>query len=199
VLDTLISLDQSIFMLLNSGYTFSFLDWFMPFITNAKTWMPIILIVWLYMLAVGDRKMRVLALALLVAVGCTDLICARLLKKNIGRLRPCSLQETATFKCRLLLPRKSSKSFPSNHAANTAAFAATIFFFMGIKLAVPFIFLAIIIGYSRIYVGVHFPADVLAGWVVGIFLAWLTWKLLSRLLLAPCPEPEQNQISKPAS
>lgn len=165
-------------MLLNSGYTCHFLDWFMPFITNAKTWMPIIILAWLYLVIAGDRKQRFLGLALLLSVGFSDIICARIIKKSVGRLRPCSLEQTQDFTCRLLLPKKSSKSFPSNHAANTAAFAATVIFFVGIKAGLPFVILAFLIGYSRVYCGVHFPVDVFAGWTVGTMLGYASARLL---------------------
>ncbi len=178
MLDTLINFDQHLFMLLNGAWTFHFLDWFMPFITNAKTWVPIIILSWLYLIIAGNRKMRFLALALLVSVGLSDLICARIIKKSVGRLRPCSIEQSESFKCRLLLPAKSSKSFPSNHAANTAAFAAAVVFFVSLKAGLPFIVLAFLIGYSRVYCGVHFPLDVLAGWLAGSILGYASARFL---------------------
>lgn len=196
MLDTIIALDRSIFMLLNGAWTCYFLDWFMPFITHAKTWIPIIVVVWLYLLFVGDKKLRYLALALLVSVGVSDLVCARIIKKAVGRDRPCAVVETETFQCRLLLGRKNSRSFPSNHAANTAAFAATIVFFWGLKTGLPFVFLAFLIGYSRVYCGVHFPLDVLAGWLVGIFLGWFFVKMTFKLCLS-CRPVKENLVSQP--
>ncbi|MGM0600336.1 MAG: phosphatase PAP2 family protein [Candidatus Rifleibacteriota bacterium] len=176
--ESLIALDKSIFMFLNSGFTNGFLDWFMPFITNAKNWMPIIFISWFYMLLFCDKRIRILAIGLLVSVGLNDLICARILKKGIDRRRPCSIEETGNFKCRLLLPRKSSESFPSNHASNTAAFAAAISFYSGIWAGLPFIVISFLIGYSRIYCGVHFPFDVLAGWLFGTLMSFIIIKLI---------------------
>lgn len=196
MLETIISLDQQLFMLLNSQFTFHFLDWFMPFITNAKTWVPIIILSWLYLIIAGDRKMRFLGLALLVSVGLSDVICARIIKKAVGRLRPCSLEQNETFACRLLLPKKSSKSFPSNHAANTSAFAATVVFFVGCKAGLPFVILAFLIGYSRVYCGVHFPFDVLAGWFIGALLGYATARLLLPRAQSPdetTPAPEEPQ------
>ena len=180
-METLIGIDHFLFQIFNSDLTCSFLDWFMPIITNAKIWMPFILLAWLGMIFSGRRNLRVLALILLVGVGANDLICARLLKKNIGRLRPCSLEQTETFKCRLLLPKKGSKSFPSNHASNTAAFAGIVLFYAGIKVGLPFLLLSFIVGYSRVYVGVHFPLDVVAGWIIGLLLAKITLLHAKRL------------------
>jgi undecaprenyl-diphosphatase len=167
----LLTLDHSLFQLLNGGLTSSFLDWFMPFITDAKNWMPLIAIVWLAMVCSGRSRLRVLALALLVSVGLTDLVCGKVIKKAVGRLRPCALAQEGGIKCRLLLPLKTSKSFPSNHAANTAAFAAAMIAMCGFKAGWPFVIIAFLVGYSRIYVGVHFPLDVAAGWLIGSLFA----------------------------
>lgn len=189
MLEALINIDHQLFMLLNGTLTFSFLDWFMPFITDFKNTAPIILLIWLSLLIFGNRKMRFLGLAMLVAAGITDLTCARLIKPAVARQRPCSLEESATFTCRLLLPKKSSKSFPSNHAANTAAVAITVFLFTGLKIGLPVLAIAAVIGYSRIYCGVHFPLDVGAGWLVGGLIGCLT----ARFLLPRAEKPEGNR------
>ncbi|MEW6709559.1 MAG: phosphatase PAP2 family protein [Candidatus Riflebacteria bacterium] len=197
MLEALISLDHYLFMLFNSGITFSFLDWFMPFITNAKTWVPIIVLSWLVLLIAGDRRLRLLGLALLVSVGLSDLVCARIIKPMVGRQRPCSLETGKNFQCRLLLPKKSSKSFPSNHSANTAAFAATVLFFVGLKASLPFVLLAFLIGYSRVYCGVHFPVDVVAGWLAGAMLGYLSARFFLRFVTPP-NQPDQPAVEEPA-
>lgn len=191
-MNALIQLDHAIFQFLNSQFTNGFFDWFMPFITDAKTWMPVILIGWLFFICTGGRQAKVLALALFLSVGMTDIICARVFKKAVGRLRPCALEETATFKCRLLLPKKTSKSFPSNHAANTAAFAAATAVVCGLKPALPLMVVAFFIGYSRVYVGVHFPLDVLAGWLAGIAIAVFISRYLKLKFFVESPAPAQN-------
>lgn len=177
-MDYILGIDNYLFQLFNSGLTCGFLDWLMPIITNARMWMPIILIAWLGLIIFGSKKHRVLALLLLVAAGTTDLISARVIKKSVGRLRPCSVEETDDFKCRLLRHKKSSKSFPSNHAANNAAFATVIWLFCGHVIGIPFAFIAFLVGYSRVYVGVHYPFDVFAGWLLGILVSYICVKLI---------------------
>lgn len=193
MLDAIISADHQLFMFLNGYFTFHFLDWLMPVLTNLKNWIPLIVLTLMYLFIAGDRKMRFLGLALLLSIGLSDVICARIIKKTVGRQRPCSLEQNENFKCRLLLPKKSSKSFPSNHAANTAALAATIAFFLGFKAGLPFIFLAFLIGYSRIYCGVHFPADVLAGWLFGALAGYISAKLVQKKFLTEnTPDISEN-------
>ncbi|EKD81068.1 MAG: Membrane-associated phospholipid phosphatase, partial [uncultured bacterium] len=194
-MDFLTALDHSLFNLLNGSLTSPFLDWFMPLITDAKTWMPIVALIWLAMVFSGRPQMKILALAVLVSVGLTDVICARVIKKSVGRLRPCALAQATDFKCRLLLPMKTSKSFPSNHAANTAAFATAMIIMCGIKTGWPFIVLAFLVGYSRVYVGVHFPLDVAVGWFCGFLIALIICRIIRKKWPAPlsaateCPAP----------
>lgn len=176
----LLSLDHSLFQLLNGSLTNGFFDWFMPFITDAKNWLPLIVLVWLAMVFSGRSQLRVLALALVVSVGFTDLICGKVIKKVVGRQRPCALAQKTGFECRLLLPLKTSKSFPSNHAANTAAFAAAMIAISGFKAGWPFIIISFLVGYSRIYVGVHFPLDVVAGWILGTAFALALCRIIRR-------------------
>jgi len=170
-MEYLVQFDHSLFALLNGSLTSGFLDWFMPFITDAKNWMPMIVLAWLAMVFSGRPRLRIMALAVLVSVVFTDLFCGQIIKKAVGRRRPCALAQETDFKCRLLLPMKTSKSFPSNHAANTAAFAAAVVTMCGWQAGLPFIAIAFLIGYSRVYVGVHFPLDVAAGWLIGSLLA----------------------------
>ncbi|MBU1105965.1 MAG: phosphatase PAP2 family protein [Candidatus Riflebacteria bacterium] len=193
-MDYLISLDHSLFSLLNGSLTNAFLDWFMPFITDAKNWAPILAIAWIALIFSGRPKMRVLALALLVSVGFTDVICARVFKKAVGRFRPCELAQKTDLKCRLLLPMKTSKSFPSNHAANTAAFATAVIAMYGISAGWPFVIIAFLIGYSRVYVGVHFPIDVAAGWLFGSLIA-LT---VCRIIKKKWATPDAAEVERPA-
>lgn len=119
-----------------------------------------------YLLWKGGWRGRLFVLGMVLAVALTDILCAQVLKPLIARVRPCVALEGV----RLLAGIKTSWSMPSNHAANTAA-AATIVGFCyrrWLWLAVP---IAALVAYSRVYVGVHYPLDVLLGAVIGVSVA----------------------------
>lgn len=179
MLNFLISADYTIFAAINADYCYNLLDNVMPIVTNAKIWFPFILAAWFYLLLSRNRKLVLLAVMLLISTGLTDLFCARVVKNLVGRTRPCAM-DTSELKVRLLVGKTTSRSFPSNHAATTAAFASMTAFLCGFWPALPLIMISFVIGYSRVYCGVHFPFDVLAGWIIGICISWLIVRILRK-------------------
>lgn len=149
----------------------------MPIITNQWFWAIPILALWLGMVILGTKRERIAALLILVAVGSSDLICARLLKPTFKRLRPSHALEDV----QLLVKKGGKYGFPSNHAANiTAAMSVLIYFYRRYKYG--FLTIAILVSLSRVYVGVHYPLDILTGIVTGVllfFLYLLLWLIIA--------------------
>ena len=164
----LLELDHFLFFLGNAVWHFPFFDWFMPIITDFSRTAPFLLVGYLWLIFGSGGRHRALALALLVGVGLADITSSRVVKKSVGRRRPCCTEPAA----RLLIGCKGSKSFPSSHAANTAAAAAVIIAMRGLAGGAPFVAIAAMVGYSRLYVGVHFPLDILAGFLLGGFIGY---------------------------
>ena len=168
-MEFLLSIDRALFLFFNSQLSCLFLDFFFVTITEPKYWIiPAILGAVLFVRYQKKKALVVLFLAI-ITVALTDPISARIIKPLVGRLRPCHpdvMLEGGIF----LLGLRSTFSFPSSHATNIFAQAALFsFFYPEIHLVFP---LASLIGLSRIYIGVHYPFDVLGGAVFGIIIAF---------------------------
>ncbi len=123
--------------------------------------------IWI-LLAVGllvYPKTRKAGLAVALALLLDLLICNGIIKPLVARPRPCDINVGVD----LLISRPWGFSFPSGHTA--AAFAAaTALWFQKNKLRVPALILACLMGFSRLYLYVHFPTDILGGIVLGVIL-----------------------------
>ena len=113
----------------------------------------------------------------IVCVAIVDPVSHYMMKPLFGRIRPC--YELGDI--RLLVGCGGRFSFPSNHAANAFSIACVVVYFYR-KYAALLITSAVLISLSRIYLGRHYPSDVLGGAVLGILTAWLVIYLLKLVL-----------------
>lgn len=119
------------------------------------------------------KKTRKIGLAVLLSYGLTWVVCQDILKDTICRPRPCHIDETIE----LLVKRPSSFSCPSTHSALAAAMAASVYYFNK-KFGIVAIVAALIIGFSRMYLFVHFPTDVLFGLLIGAIAGIIAGKVV---------------------
>jgi undecaprenyl-diphosphatase len=155
-------LDIRLFELINRRYTNLFLDWFMPRITlvglGGVQLPPVFLLCWLLRgTPAGGSLLWATILSFLLSTAVVHLI-----KRRVKRLRPVAHTEV-----RFLVPETRHGSFPSGHTATTFALALVVAWHFPVW-SVPLFLLAAVIGYSRIYVGVHFLSDVIAAAVIGL-------------------------------
>jgi undecaprenyl-diphosphatase len=159
------TIDRALFTLFNSTLKTGFLDVLMPFITEDRNLFIIILLILASLFGLYRRRDRSGLFTLILLIIISDGLVQRL-KELIGRARPCISLENAE----LLVGCSSSYSLPSGHATNI--FAAMLFISFRYPKWAPLLMLfASVVAYSRVYVGVHYPADVAAGALFGSALA----------------------------
>jgi len=182
-------LDTSLFRLINQAGQNSFLDWFMPFMTDLENFTFILVFLGGYIVW-RERKGGLVFLVFVgLTLAITDPFSSRLLKEWVGRIRPCQVLEEV----RLLTDCNTSYSFPSSHAVNIFA-AAYFLSSMFRRLAPLFFAIAAVVAYSRIYIGMHYPLDVIGGAAIGLLIAWPMRRLkdmtLAKLNLSPSDDGE---------
>lgn len=117
-------------------------------------------------------------LFLLATVGFSDAIAAHVLKPFFGRLRPCQVFEEV----RIVSGCAGLYSFPSNHAINSMCIAGFIFFLGYKKFGHGLIWAALLVGTSRVYLGVHYPSDILFGFILGIIISYCGVRITAKFL-----------------
>ncbi len=172
----LLELDKEFFFLINYKWSNSFFDAIFPLVRNQYLWVP--LYFFLFVLAIVNFKKDwwkwVLFAAVLATI--TNWVSSDLIKENIFRLRPSSDPEMAGKMHFLLNYRPRSSSFTSSHATNHFGLAA--FFYYTLKPYIGkwgwlFFAWAGIIIFAQVYVGVHYPLDVIAGAAIGFLFGYL--------------------------
>jgi undecaprenyl-diphosphatase len=167
-MDFLFNIDKWLFSVLNGQFINPVFDKFFPFITLQQNWNLLYIVLAAWLLWKGGKRGRVAIIILAVTIIISDQTASHILKPLIARLRPCN----DLISVRLLINCGSGFSFPSSHAVNTfaAAFILSRFYSENKYL---FYIIAALIAYSRVYVGVHYPSDVIAGSILGIIIAYL--------------------------
>lgn len=184
-----LQLDLNLLVLLNQDGRALVLDALMPVLSSAWVSPLCVTAAALWAARKFGARQLVCGLLILAAMGLTDFGTNRL-KKAVNRVRPADAvagtyyHEDASW--HRLAPdfvqtRERGSSCPSAHAANSMVFAAlALLFWRGLRawpLLVPFL-----VGWSRVYVGKHYPLDVAAGWLFGLLVAGLVWVVWRKVL-----------------
>ncbi|HTR45724.1 MAG TPA: glycosyltransferase family 39 protein [Thermodesulfovibrionales bacterium] len=164
MLDWLAQRDTALFFLINRGLENTFFDLLMPFVTD-RSYLIILLFV-IYLLLKEKKKALVMCLIGFLAILLSD-VTGSAVKHLVQRPRPCSFLEGA----HLLAGCGKSFSMPSNHATNSFAFAFPFVVMSSSRVRYIFVFIASLVCLSRVYVGVHYPLDVIAGACLGSVVA----------------------------
>jgi undecaprenyl-diphosphatase len=142
-------------------------DWFFPFITNLKNFIVPYALLLLGLLVFGKKRGALTLLLIVITITIADQMSSFVVKPWVGRLRPCHVLEDV----RLLVGCGSGKSFTSSHATNNFALAVIIQH-MYPKARWYILTWAALVAFSRVYVGVHYPSDIVGGAVLGSLIGF---------------------------
>jgi undecaprenyl-diphosphatase len=164
--------DRDAFLKINGDWTLPVLDAILPFMRHSYTWMPLYLFIFLFVIFNFRRHSFWWILLFVCTIALVDMTGTYVFKHNFQRLRPCANPDLTSM-VRMLVDHCAGYGFTSNHAANHFGMAAFMFitfrpvFKNWMWLAFAWAFL---VGYAQVYVGLHYPLDVIAGALVGLIL-----------------------------
>lgn len=174
-MDTLISWDQQLFLLINGAHS-AFLDSVMYWFSDKWIWLPVYAILFFLIVRNFRSKTWVVLLGAVLLVVLTDQLSVKLFKDVFMRLRPCHEPDLEGMVRTLYGQCGGKYGFISSHAANTFGIALFVGLLLrpNLKWLLPVLIVwATLVSYSRIYLGVHYPGDVLVGAIIGGLLGAL--------------------------
>lgn len=176
--------DVMLLRYINSRWCHPVFDHIMPLMRNANTWIPLYVFLMVFAVYRYGKSGWWWLLAAASTPVITDVLSSWVVKELIHRLRPCN-DPLIRIWLRTLpgIQFPQSSSFTSSHAANH--FGLAVFLFLTLRNSLPgwrwmFFFWALVIGYAQVYVGVHYPLDILAGAALGSAVGYSTALLFHR-------------------
>jgi undecaprenyl-diphosphatase len=188
MIEKIIELDERLFLYLN-GLHYNSLDTIMYWISEKYTWIPFYAV----LLGIIIWKFKTKAIYILLGIGLVilfaDQFTSGFMKPYFERFRPCHDPDLAGM-VYLVKGCGGKFGFASSHAANTFGLATFVFLlFNNIYKYTGLLFVwAFIVSYSRIYLGAHYPLDIIVGGIIGIIIGWLIYVLMLRTVFKNNPE-----------
>ena len=186
-IDLVERIDKVLFMLIHNDSDHDILDKVIPYLRNAATWIPLYLFMLIFAVKTAKEKVWQFVLLTLLTFACTDIISASLLKPLFSRIRPCYDAELSGM-IRNIINCGGMYSLPSSHATNHFGLAffwyKAIFIMTGKRWGWLWVWAAIV-GYAQVYVGKHYPMDIVAGAILGCLIASVMAGLFEKLWNSP--------------
>jgi len=191
ILEVLLAYDEQLFRWINGHWHNEVLDWILPYWRDKQFWFPLYLALTAWIVYRFRVKGIYLLLTLFLTVGLADTVSSKVLKKTVKRVRPCNdpaLKDDVI----LLVGCGKAYSFTSSHATNHFALGTFLAMTLGLYyrrwrwLAYAW---AGSIAFAQVYVGVHYPLDVIIGAMLGFMIAYLIKSLYFKWLKQAIPIP----------
>ena len=182
--------DHTLLLIINRELTHPVMDQVALFMRESIFHIPLYLFLFFIAFQLYGKKAFWWIIAAFALIACTDLLSSQVIKYAFNRLRPCRDPNMA-FQIRFLAKYcGSTPSFTSSHALNHFAFAAfVVSSFKGVSKWIYLLFVwAAIISYSQVYVGVHYPSDVIAGGLLGTLLGGIGYSITKQALSLHQPQ-----------
>lgn len=180
-------LDKAVFTFIHAKAYSSSLDWLMLLLRQPETWIPLYAFILYWIIRYGKKNAWKFIALSLICFALTNTISVEVFKPFFDRLRPCH-DEALKSIIRNIIPCGGEYSMPSAHASNHFGLAA--FWFWSIytikgKKWYWLWFWAFIVCYAQVYVGKHYPGDIIVGAIFGTLTGFLVYKIFQRAVTPP--------------
>ena len=176
MLESLIGIDEILYILVNSHLSNGVFDIILVPIRHKLFWIPFYLFLLSFIILNYRKQSWVVLAGIIITLTLSDTVSSKIIKKSVKRARPCHIAHLNPIQ---RVHCSHGYSFTSSHATNHFALGTYFFFlFSFFKKRWLFFLWAGLISFAQVYVGVHYPLDVLAGSIVGLLIGRLSYNLM---------------------
>jgi len=182
-MDALLNLDNILYQWINTSLSNPVFDLILVPFRHKMFWIPLYLFILIFVRINFKRQSLYIYLFFGATILLSDGMSSQVIKKTVERTRPCHEQALSPIE---RVPCSNGFSFTSSHATNHFAIGSFLFFLFGFtQWRRLFLVWAGIIGFAQVYVGVHYPFDVIVGSIIGFLIGLLTFNVFKYLVGVP--------------
>ncbi len=180
---SILTLDQEVFHFINTGLSNPIFDAVLPLLREKLVWVPVYLFIIAFLVMNFKKNGWYLVLFLFINFGIADTLSSKVIKNSVKRVRPCN--DIALYHTMIKrVPCGGGYSFTSSHATNHFAlsfFLITTIGFISRKVVIALLIWAGLVSFAQIYVGVHYPMDIIGGTILGIIIGKIMGMIFNKL------------------